>query len=126
MDELRGVLKGHCEGTIFLSNDVRAYWNDQGNTVFGALPVDIMISPAVGRLITLVDGVMSKYGLEIFYQPPDPHVSLVYSVREGGDDKPTKPATVGSVEMPDDHLDRLRIDYSKIHVRIGKEIYEID
>jgi hypothetical protein len=124
LEEIKSSLENRGMGSIFLSNDVRVYWNDQGNTLFGALPVDLGVSPTILQLIKLVDQVMEKFDLEKFYVPPDPHVSLVYGIGHPNDIV-RGPTTIGTIDMPDDDLENLRIDYTQIHIRIGKDVFQI-
>jgi len=120
-DDIRTAMKSR-DGTVFLSNEIRVYWNEQGNTAFVGIPVDLTVSPIIRKHIHDVDHVFEKYGLEKFHDPPDPHVSLFWSL--GTRLEGPSVANISS-PIPESILDDMRVDYDGIKIKIGTEIFSV-
>jgi hypothetical protein len=107
---------------IFLKRELKIYLNDNKNTAFISVPVDLGRSPVCIDLIRKVDSVLDKFDLPCYYENPSPHVSLACSCRTNGFEEFEPIQTVGGL---DSVLNDLRIDVTQISVFIGKQIYRI-
>ena len=113
------------DSCVYLSNIVRLYTNDEGNTAFVGIPVDASISPYVCRIIRRIDTVLSEFGLPKFYDNPDPHITIAYTTDvdavkrlrdKSGQD-------FGCLDLSEEEADRFRICADRIHIKIGNQIH---
>lgn len=122
LTKFRSVFPGaYSRTTAFLLPEVRLYSNESGDTCFGAVPVDLSISPSVLSLIKTIDSIFSAFDLSAFYVPSSPHVSLAcVSLSENLSGELIYPLTCS-----DEQLDELKVDIDCISIRIGKDVHRI-
>jgi hypothetical protein len=108
---------------IFLKPEMKMYLNDNKNTAFIAVPVDVDRSPVCIELIQKVDSVLEKFDLPVYYENPSPHVSLARTCRASGYEEFEPIETL--LKFDESQSEELRIDVCTLSVFIGKQIYRI-
>ncbi len=128
LDDLRGSLSDSFREitTLYLSPEVKLYSSYDGSAGYSGVPLDLDASPRCIELIRIVDSVFQKFGMDEYFEPPSPHVSLCY----GPLVEPTPPGRILDVrELALDELgialNDLRIDFRLVIVQIGNSKYEI-
>ena len=125
LSQLRDSRIRDSDTCLYLRNTLRVYLNEERNTAFLGFPVDPTVSPYALEMIRRIDTILEIFGLPVFYDNPDPHISIAYTTdketvnrlhKRSGED-------VGCVELSDAELDRFRIDVGQIHIRIGNQIH---
>ena len=125
LSKLRVRVAYPLDACIYLSDTLRLYLNDEGNTAFVGFPVDTTSSTLVMGLLGQINGVLREFDLQPFYDPPDPHVSVafttdvnvVHCVRQ------LSRHDVGRAKLSESQIDRFRIDLDSIHFRVGNTIH---
>ena len=114
--------------TVYLKPELRMYLNDNQNTSFVSVPVDLDISPNCLQLIRRVDDVFQRFDLPCYYDNPSPHVTLGCAViRTSGNKNFDCIEPLCSLDgiFSEDELVDLRVDVSRVSVFIGKNIHRI-
>lgn len=118
VSKLRASFSNSSVTSFFISPEIVFYTNESRDTCFAALPIDTGVSPVVLNMIKQVDVIMEDFDLDVFYDPPSPHVSLVSC--------PARVAVPESTQLPaHTNLNDLRIDVDAICIKIGKDIVRI-
>jgi hypothetical protein len=123
IDRLRDQTSRTKKSVFYLSPQLECYVNESQNTAFVGVPVDLEISPNCLTLISLVDSVMTEFGLETYYKPnPRPHVSLAFSTQQEGCIFTIPPSSPFVLQVS--NLCDFRVDVDFITLSIGRTFYK--
>ena len=123
IDRLRERTSSTKKSVFYLLPQLECYVNESQNTAFVGVPVDLEISPNCLTLISLVDSVMTEFGLETYYKPnPRPHVSLAFSTQQEGEIFSIPTSSPYALQVSD--LSDFRVDVDFITLSIGKSFYK--
>ena len=125
LDKLTRALSTEKSTLYYLSSSLRFYLNENRNTAFIGLPVDLGVSPRVLSLIDAVSAVFQSFDLEGYYADANPHISLASCANLAGFDWPTQTVEGPKLDLDEDELADLRIDVSHVCVEIGNSLHRI-
>jgi hypothetical protein len=125
LEKLTQAFSAQEEVTLYFRPELTRYLNDNRNTAFAAVPVDLEVSPQCLRLINIVDSVLSQFDLPVYYPDPSPHVSLGCVANEQGFGDHSPIYTLCPLEVPHDELENFRVDVTSVCVTIGNQVHRI-